>query len=53
MRKLIGILILALIAIATLAAMIYDMGWLGALIVLTISGVLCGLLFIAVALIWG
>ena len=53
MRKLIGILILALIAIGLLIAMIDSIGWLGALVVLTFSGVICGLLFIAVWLIWG
>lgn len=53
MRKVIGILILALIAIALLIAMIDSIGWLGTIIVLTFSGVLCGLMFIAVALIWG
>lgn len=53
MRRLIGILILALIAIVLLIAMIYSLGWLGTLIVLAISGVLYGLIFIAMALIWG
>lgn len=53
MRKYIGIAILACIAIGLLIAMIESIGWDGTVIVLSFSGAIVALIFLAVWLIWG
>ena len=53
MRKLIGIAILALIAVAILIAMIDSIGWDGAIVAILTGGVLAGLILFAIWLIMG
>ncbi len=53
MRKIIGIAILAVIAIGIIAAMVDSIGWEGAVVVLVFAGLLCGAIWFAVYLIFG
>ena len=53
MRKLIGIAILVLIAVAILIAMIDSIGWDGAIVAILTGGVLAGLILFAIWLIMG
>lgn len=53
MRKIIGIAILAAIAIGIIAAMVHSIGWEGATVVLVFSALFCAAIFLAVYLICG
>lgn len=53
MRKIIGIAILAVIAIGIIAAMVDSIGWEGAAVVLVFSVLLCAAILFAVYLIFG
>lgn len=53
MRKIIGIAILAAVAIGIIAAMVDSIGWEGAVVVLVFAVLLCAAIFFAVYLICG
>lgn len=53
MRKIIGIAILAAVAIGIIAAMVDSIGWEGAVVVLVFSALFCAVIFFAVYLICG